>query len=249
LFEGDLCWQYQVKLRQLAEIDSSGEPDSLGVNDVAVEAISYGAAKEFIEQYEWLGNVGSAQIFYGLKRNRELLSAVCFTRPTSNVSLRKQLKGVGGLSVFQLCRGATAPNAPKWAASFLISNALKLLARERRVCVVVAYADPRAGEVGVVYQSANAIYLGEMESRGPGQYVINGRSYHPRTVHRLFGSARHDVLVRVDPDYLRIQRTKKHRYVFVTATGVRRKAILRALTPSIRQHPKRRARKDKEADA
>lgn len=107
------------------------------------------------------------------------------------------------------------------------------------MCVVLAYADPRAGEVGVVYQSANALYLGPMDSRGPGRYVIKGRAYHPRTVHRVFGSAKHRNLVSVDPEYRREQRTKKHRYVFITATGSRRKKILKALVPFLKVPPKR----------
>ena len=105
--------------------------------------------------------------------------------------------------------------------------------------MVVAYADPRAGEVGVVYQSANALYLGVMDSRGPGEYVILGRSYHPRTVHRVFGSAKHAVLFNVDPSYVRIQRTKKHRYIFVTATGSRRKLIVKAISPYVIAPPRR----------
>lgn len=239
MFDAGVCWQYQVKQIKRSQLATDALETDIPVADVRVEQIEYGVAKSFIEQYEWLGNLGSAQIFYALFWGDQILSVVCFARPASSASLRTQLSGISRLSVFQLCRGATAPIAPRWASSHLISKALKLLARARRVCVVVAYADPRAGEVGIVYQSANALYLGITNSRGPGQYVIGGRSYHPRTVHRVFGSARHERLIQVDPGYVRIQRTKKHRYVFVTARGSRRKLIIRALRPFLQRAPKR----------
>lgn len=239
MFEVGACWQYQVKESQRLLLPPSELAIDVVVGEAEVRELEYARAKQFIEQYEWLGNLGSAQHFYGLFFREKLLAVVCFARPTSSRSLRKQLWAIEDLSVFQLCRGATAPAAPKWAASFLISRSLKMLARTKRVCVVVAYADPRAGEVGVVYQSANAYYLGEMDSRGPGEYVILGRRFHPRTVHRVFGSAKHSRLLEVDPDYQRIQRTKKHRYVFVTARAGRRKRVLDALRPFLKEAPKR----------
>lgn len=239
MFDADVCWQYQVKQSKRLELSIEALDVFVPMAEVRVEAVNYRVAKQFIEQYEWLGNLGSAQVFFALLWGDEILSVVCFARPASRSSLKKQLGIIADLSVFQLCRGATSPIAPSWAASHLISKALKLLAKARRVCVVVAYADPRAGEIGVVYQSANALYLGVMDSRGPGQYVIRGRAYHPRTVHRVFGSARHESLKKVDPNYVRIQRTKKHRYLFVTAKGARRKLIIRALEPHLRPAPKR----------
>lgn len=239
MFDSGACWQYQVKQAKRLGLSAEELDVFVSVSDVRVEEIEYRLAKDFIEQYEWLGNIGSAQFFFALLWRDEILSVVCFARPTSGSSLRAKVEGVPDLSVFQLCRGATSPIAPKWAASYLISKALKLMAKARRVCIVLAYADPKAGEIGVVYQAANAIYLGMMDSRGPGQYVILGRAYHPRAVHRVFGSARHDVLSTIDPCYMRLQRTKKHRYVFVTAVGARRKLIMKALAAHIKIPPKR----------
>ena len=235
-----MCWQHQVKESQRLLLPKAKVSKPIDVNEVVVSQVAYAAARSFIEQYEWLGNVGSAQYYYGLFAGNDLLAVVCFARPTSSQSLSRQLGGIEDLSVFQLCRGATSPLAPKWAASFLISRALKLFARTRRVCVVLAYADPRAGEVGVVYQAANALYIGEMESRGPGEYIILGKRFHPRTVYRVFGSAKHERLLAIDPCYVRIQRTKKHRYLFITAKAGRRKRLLAALQPHLRAPPKRR---------
>lgn len=239
MFDNSSSWQYQVKKSQRSLLTEEELSVSICINDVHVAELDQKSARIFIEKYEWLGNVGAARYSYGLFCKKLLLAVVCFARPTSSQSFKSQLHVVDDLCVYQLCRGATSPIAPKWAGSFLISSALKMLSKQRRVCAVLAYADPRAGEVGIVYQAANALYLGLMDSRGPGQYIINGKSFHPRSVYRTYGTAKHDVLIEVDPFYERIQRTKKHRYIFITAKGARRKLILHALRPHIKTAPKR----------
>ena len=91
----------------------------------------------------------------------------------------------------------------------------------------------------MIYQAANAVYLGLTDARGPGQYIVNGQQLHPRTVYRRFGSARHEALAQVDAGYTRIQRVKKHRYMFILVGGMRRKALLEKLGPLIIAPPRR----------
>jgi hypothetical protein len=116
---------------------------------------------------------------------------------------------------------------------------MSILRKDLGAQVVVAYADPRAGEVGVVYQAANALYLGLTTSRGPGQYVIAGESLHPRTVFRRFGSAKDCVLRTIDPGYVRIQREKKHLYMFILAKKTMRSVLLRSVAHLVKPFPKR----------
>lgn len=211
----------------------------VGVEATSVKRIDLATARDFIEEYEWLGNVGSSQRCYGLFHQAELLAVCCFTRVMSPGGFRRLLPLVAGGMIYQLCRGATAPFAPAWASSRLIARALRLLRRETGAELVVAYADPRAGELGVVYRAANALYLGMTDARGPGAYRIAGQLLHPRTVYRRYGSASHETLSRVDPNYQRLQRNKKHRFVFVLATGRRRAAINEMLEPMVRAAPRR----------
>jgi len=58
-------------------------------------------------------------------------------------------------------RGGCVHWAPRNAASFLISRAVKLIHRTKRIARFFAYADPAAGEYGAVYQAANWNYLGQ----------------------------------------------------------------------------------------
>jgi hypothetical protein len=237
LFDATACWQYLVRSRE--ERTCENKFAGILASDTYVRRIGYDVARRFIERYEWLGNVGSAQMCFGLFFGTELLSVCCYTKAVAPGAFRVLLPKVESRNVYQLCRGATAPHAPKWSGSRLIGRSLAVLNREVGVQYVFAYADPRAGEIGVIYQAANAIYLGMTDARGPGEYVVCGQRLNPRTVFRRYGSAKHDVLSRVDPSYARVQRVKKHRYVFVLGGTREKEAALAALTHLRRPAPKR----------
>lgn len=231
-----VCWQYRVKQTRAAE--DPQRPDLTGIAPAVVE-ISQIEAREFIVNYEWLGNAGASRYCYGLMYKSHFAAVVCFSRPTSPVTFASLLGPSLASKTYQLCRGASAHWAPKHAPSMLIGESLRKLEERTGARVVVAYADPEAGEIGTIYQATNAIYLGLTDSRGPGKYIIRGKHYHPRSVHRQFGSARHDVLVRLDPNYVRHQRTKKHRYIYILGPRCQRNVVLQAIGSRVCAYPKR----------
>jgi hypothetical protein len=234
--DSPVCWQFLVKLRK-AQDDQPISPPEL-VNP-KIDEVHYVEASNFINQYEWLGNVGAAQYCFGLRYSGRLAAVVCFARPTSRVAFAS-LAGLGPRDVFQLCRGASTHWAPKNVASMLIAWSLRRMEAKFGAKLIVAYADPAAGEIGTVYQAANAMYLGPTDSRGPGVYVIKGKRYHPRTVHRVFGCARHSKLKRIDPNYKRFQRTKKHRYIFLLGSINAKRRLAAKLKNLFKPYPKRK---------
>jgi len=231
------CWQYLVKTQM-----GSREPADLiskDTDDVKVIPIDWKEAKRFITIYEWVGNMGTSKHCFGLFIGGRLVSVVCYgplVAPTHYASiLGKELSK----SAIQLCRGASTYWAPKWAPSKLISNSLKILHRTQKISVVLAYADPEAGEIGTIYQACNAFYLGETSSGGGKRYVINGHSYDPRKVVKKFGSRSHAHLLKIDPSYESITIKPKHRYVFILGSRKEREGILARIMPLISAYPKR----------
>jgi hypothetical protein len=101
--------------------------------------------------------MGHSTHFVGLlSGTRDLHGVACFGHgPWS------QMRGVIGRPALCLERGACVHYAPANAASFLINNACKLLYRIHGVARFFAYADPKAGEYGGVYQAAGWVYLGQ----------------------------------------------------------------------------------------
>jgi hypothetical protein len=165
--------------RRIREQWATVEPraGAASLDGYTVEMIARGDAAPLIRQYEWLGNIGRSTIFVGLfSPERELQGAVCFGHGPAG-TIRKKLGGPA------LCleRGACVHWAPKNAASFLISRAVKLVHRMTGVERFFAYADPEAGEYGGIYQAAGWIYLGQglngkASDRRRRQYVLPPRS-------------------------------------------------------------------------
>jgi len=233
------CWQRVIKERLCTPEDARRRDSYVNKNNLRISELKYSIAKDFIEKYEWLGNIGSAKYCYGLHVYDELVAVVCFTTPSSPSAFAKLLGDANARHTYQLCRGASSPSCPKWGASKLISCSMKLLRIKTSARVVVCYADPEAGEIGTVYQASNAYYIGMTSYTGPSAYIINGIKYHARSVPKRFGSAKHDVLFELDNDYSRIQRTKKHRYVYILDRSINGKHIKISLEHLIKEYPKR----------
>jgi hypothetical protein len=114
-------------------------------------------AAPFIKQHEWLGNVGKATLFVGLfSPVRDLQGVVCFGHGSTGT-----IRDIIGSPALCLERGACNHRAPRNAASFLFAEACKLVHRTTKVATFFAYADPKAGEYGAVYQAAGWAYLGQ----------------------------------------------------------------------------------------
>jgi hypothetical protein len=72
--------------------------------------------------------------------------------------------------VLALTRFVLLPEAPKNAASFLLSRSVKLIAKEGRFVSLVTYADESQGHLGIMYQAAGWAYVGRT---GPYQRWVN----------------------------------------------------------------------------
>lgn len=124
-----------------------------------VREIDRKTAEEIILKYEWLGNVGTADHYFGLYFGEHLAGVECFgstagTNTAASVCGKKYAHAVK-----TLVRGACVHWAHDHASSFLITHACKLMAK-RGFHIFVAYGDPEAGEIGTVYQACGWLYCG-----------------------------------------------------------------------------------------
>jgi hypothetical protein len=133
------------------------QAQAASLDGYSVETISRQDAIQVILRYEWLGTMGRTVHHVGLlSPARELHGVACFGHGPAGY-----MRGLIGAPALCLERGACVHYAPANAASFLISNACKLIYRIYGVALFFAYADPKAGEYGGVYQAAGWVYLGQ----------------------------------------------------------------------------------------
>jgi predicted ATP-dependent Lon-type protease len=174
------------------------------------------------ETYSWIlhkhyaKRLPSISYAFGLYENNELRGIVTFGMPASN-SLCEGVCGVENkhlvLELNRLCLQENTKNE----ASFLVSNAIKLLPKPR---IIVSYADTAQGHVGYVYQATNFLFTGTTKERtdmdaGDGKHSRHG----------------------TDPT-IRKFRSAKHRYIYIHGSKTQKAKLLKELNYEIQQYPK-----------
>jgi hypothetical protein len=238
--------QYRVRHRE-ARLDP--RPQMTTLDGCAVQQVSYTEAKALIVKYEWLKTMPAiVTASYGLRTpSGELVGAVCLgpcpgTASADLCGPEWRDKAIG------LLRGCCVHWAPRNAASFLISRACGLAAKDFGWRIFVAYADQRAGERGVVYQSCSWLYLGIGNGRGR---KLHGRGrwrfYDKRTQTWLTDRALRkrgisEAHALGDLRWRAEKAPDKGRYVWFAGDRRERAALRAALRYPILPYPKRPAR-------
>lgn len=188
---------YQRRVRD-AEARKHPRPIERNLDGAEVRAISVEEAEPFILRYEWLRTMSHIpQACYGLFTQANGLTSVTVFGLGGGTLARNLCGREHRDKVICLERGANAHWAPKNAGSFITARACRLAFAAHGWEVFYAYADPRAGEIGTIYQAANWYYLGTTRTaaqqgkatqrqhwRYPDRTLINSR-----TMRRQFGVA------------------------------------------------------------
>ena len=203
------AFQRVIRERMAKEADPLlAEKEALAKDftNAIVREISLADARNLIVANEWLGNLGSAEHAWGLFFGEYLAGVVCFGS-TAGTKVRSSVCGAEHADkVVTLVRGCCLPFAdpPRIssdgrthggsAASFLISAACREMTK-KGYNVFVAYADPQAGEKGVIFRACNFLYCGltspTEKFRRPDGKVFDARNVHLLTRDRRFGKLRY----------------------------------------------------------
>jgi hypothetical protein len=119
--------------------------------------------EDFIVRYEWLGSMPHRPTYYftartTAERGDVLVGAVVLTVPTA---FSKLLGDDTKCHEAVIARGAVISWAPTNLNSWLVRRAIGWMAANTPKRLFVGYADPRADEIGTIYQSLNFYYLGQ----------------------------------------------------------------------------------------
>jgi hypothetical protein len=172
---------------------------------------------------------------FGIYRDAELIGVVTYRTPAS-APLRSGVCGPDWsdrvLELNRLC----CENA-KNIASMLVGRSMALLPKPS---IVVSYADIAQGHIGYVYQATNFLYTGLSAKRT--NWAIKGREgLHGSTVADISRgqSARADYMRETFGDAFHlVERSRKHRYVFIAANRRDKATILKAMRYKTEPYPK-----------
>jgi hypothetical protein len=174
--------------------------------NATVQEISLAEARNCVVPFEWLASLGSSEFAFSLSFGEHVAGVVCFGS-TAGTKVRTSVCGSEhGDKVISLTRGCCLPWAdpPRHssdgrthggsAASFLISAACREMTK-KGYNIFVAYSDPRAGEIGTIYQSVGWLFCGftnpTEKFKRPDGKVYDARNVHLLTRDRRFGMLRY----------------------------------------------------------
>lgn len=196
----DHCWQYDVRLNKLEEdkilfYNKFGfDCDTITINDFYYKPLLTKEekiqAKEFIERYEWLGNLTQYSTHYfGAYYKDELGGVIIFSMPNAfSKLLGENTKNIERL----ISRGACASWTPKSLASQFLMWCIKWMVKNTEYRLFTAYSDPSAKELGTIYQACNFYYLGNNNgttTRYINPYtgkIVSDRFFRQRTAYKKY---------------------------------------------------------------
>ena len=178
--------------------------------------IKYDDTKDWLLNVHYLKRMPPMTYCFGLfDDDGECLGIVTYGVPASGPLCRGICGEQWERNVFELNR-MVFRNPVKNGCSQLVSGSIKILPKPM---IIVSYADTGFGHVGKVYQACNFIYTG-MSAKRRDWAMPDGR--HPRQATRTEET---------------VERSSKHRYIFIHASKSDRKKILKDLNYKIEPYP------------
>lgn len=137
-------------------------------------------------------------------------------------------------SVIELKRLFVFDETAKNAESWFIGQVLKICPYE----IILSFAEPKAGHLGIVYQSTNFMFCGA--SIKFNDYIFtDGR--HPRSMHKMlqeYGGGAQAYKALGDGVMKKVARDRKYRYIMFNADKKRKKELMANLRYDVFAYPK-----------
>lgn len=200
--------------------------------DVVVQIIPPHLARAILIRDHYLHSMpGATRLCLGVFLERQILGAI--TLGAGPINAHRLIDGAERDDVWTLSRlwldDSLSPNTE----SHVLAVVVRSLRRFTAVKALIAYADPAAGHVGVVYQAAGWLYTGAPRSL-PKLDLGDGVPRHCRSVGSAFSSHSVAYLRRRGLAVRQIPQPPKHRYVVFVDRSWRDR-----LVPAVLPYPKR----------
>jgi hypothetical protein len=221
--------------------------------NASVREISLADARNVIVAQEWLGTLGSPEHAFGLFVGDHIAGVVCFGN-TAGTNVRASVCGSEHADkVISLTRGCCLHWSHPHSGSYLVSAACREMTK-KGFHVIVAYADPEAGERGVILRACNFLYCGTTNPtekfRRPDGKVYDARNVHLLTRDRRFGMLRYkrsraeqkQILIEEGCEFFK-DTGFKHRFVGIFGDRRMKRMLRQALKWEVAPFPKAEAQR------
>jgi hypothetical protein len=206
-----------------------------------VSRIEVKDTRDYLINIHYAKRMPSISYAFGLFEDDYFIGVITYGTPSSS-PLRNGIAGKENayriLELNRLCLRENKRNE----ASILISKSLNLLPKGS---IVVSFADTSQNHLGIVYQATNFIYTGLSAKRT--DYKIKGLEHmHTQTIIDKFRDSDDRVgdMRKFYGDRFYVEnRSRKHRYIYITGSKTEKKQLLKQLKYKIEPYPKNVSKK------
>ncbi len=223
------------------------ETSFVDISRVSVREISKAVARDFIEKHHYTHKFSSTRyalgIFYREEtehmffagENEQLIGCMTYGHPVSNRTVDSIVDGLELDEVLELTRLVCLDGYGKNLESFVIAQSFEWMRQnDKRVKVLVSYADPEQAHTGGIYRATNWIYQGCGYSKLMPDFSLRLKEddlwIHSRTVGAKFGNKNVENLAKtIGHTFWRKEETAKHRYIYFLCGKKEKKQMMKKL--------------------
>jgi len=220
------------------------KPSEVDIKRAQLREIDYHTAKKIIQEYEWLGTMGTTQYHFGIYFDGFLAGVVCFGYFQAMNGYKNYVGQEYYKRGIQLSRGACVWWAHEHSGSKLIAYGLREM-QKRGFKYVIAFSDMRAGEIGTLYQATNWYYLGTEKNKRRHISLYYRKTGKPfmdnRDFCKKYGYKNLDKFLEQHTHIIGKAEPNKARYIKLIGNKRENDEMLKKLGGLILQYPKRPA--------
>ena len=185
-----------------------------------IEQIDKKLANDIQITNHYLHTKASCLYGFGLFQNDTIVGVILYGNPTSPTTIdicgKSERK-----NVIEITRLWIIDDTPKNTESYFIANTIKLIDKD----IIIAFADPEYGHVGIVYQASNFIFTGKSD-RGGRVIAIRNNTIHNKTLWKQYKTAKKIREVFGDDNVYYKPYFTKLRYIYFNCNKYRKRELL-----------------------
>lgn len=220
------------------EIDS----EKIDITKFELRVVDSSFAKDFMSTHHYSQTCPNLYYALGFYHEGQLACLACYGPPGGRLIAQALLNDGTAKNVSELVRLFAFDWSPKNTESYCIGKSINWLKHNcPNLELLVSYADPNWGHLGIIYQATNWLYTGQGSRIVDAyEFFIDGEWTHPRTVFAQCGTTN---LKKVNAFFgrdIEVRLIKhKHRYIYILGDKRQRKNVMGKLKVSAQSYPKK----------
>jgi hypothetical protein len=218
------------------------QKENVEVTNLKMQIVDNSFAKQFMSSHHYSGTCPNLYYALGFYHKGQIVCMVCFGPPSGRLLAQAIMEGGNAKNVCELVRLFAFDWGPKNTESYCIGQSLSWLQNNAPdMRVVVSYADPNQGHLGIIYQATNWLYTGQ-GSRIVDSYEVfmDGEWIHPRSVFSTYGTTNIEKIEEKIGHKIKKRLCQhKHRYIYLLGNKRQKKVTKKILKVPIVSYPKK----------